>query len=165
MARRAFFPVEGVVSLGGCHVFTQVDTGAVTSSLNARNVFVAKTNTGPMPLSVSFAMVHRRNGEEKEREFCNIPGRYYKRNEVIVAIPAVICDLTPIPYEIQLYTKLRDRSFSIYDLSIGLDVFIQLKSQYNTKPLLRVTNSAGLINFTESGEKRDYSLNEYIEKR
>lgn len=150
MTREAFFAVEGVVSLGGVHVFTQVDTGAVTSSLNARNVLVVKTNVGPMPLCVSFTMVSRIDGSEREYEFSDVPGRYYKQHEVIVAIPAVLCDLTPIPYEIQLYTKLRDRSSSMYDLSIGLDVFSRLRNQYNVRPLLQITDSTGQTNFTES---------------
>lgn len=133
------------MSLGGVHVLTQVDTGAVTSSLNARNVFVAKKSTGSMPLCVSFTMVSRFEGKEREYEFSNVPGRYYKQNEIMVAIPAVLCDLTPIPYEIQLYTKLRDRTSSVYDLSIGLDVFSQLQTQYKVRPFLQVTNSAGQI--------------------
>lgn len=152
MSKEAFFSIESVVSIGGRHVFTQVDTGAVTSSLNARNVLVTKAKTGSMPLSVSFTMICGRNEDEKEYEFCNIPGRYYKRDEVIVVVPAIICDLTPIPYEFQLYTKLRDRSSYKYDLSIGLDVFSRLKVQYNIRPLLRVTNASGVINYLESAE-------------
>lgn len=146
MARRVLFAIEGVVSLGGAHVLTQVDTGAVTSSLNARDVFVARKSTGSMPLCVSFTMISRFDGKEREYEFSDVPGRYYKQNEVIVVIPAVLCDLTPVPYEIQLYTKLRDRASSVYDLSIGLDVFSQLQTQYNVRPFLQVTNSTGQIN-------------------